>query len=382
MAVRGGFGLYHNQWMGKLAGTAPQSAFKKQVNLQRPAFPVPSLDNLPAGTISYLTIDPDVLTPTVYQYNFIVERQFLTDLVVTVGYVGHHGLHWLRAIEANPNVASYLPDGTPYFPGTPPRVNPSFGAVEQIETDAISNYHALQLRVAKNYAHRIQLAANYTFSKGINDGTMWRSAQTLSTGTGAHIPDDRSNDRSLSPYHQSSVFTFNTNIRLPGDSLTGLAGAILKGWEANSILTATTGIPFSIAIPFNNSNNGDRQAPDRPSLVAGRSNNPVVGKVEQWYDPTAFVLPPRGFYGNLGRNTVIGPGIANLDFSLVKNFRFTERNALAFRLEFFNILNHANFGLPNRYAFTSSGAIAGNAGAIQTLTTSSRQIQFGLRYTF
>jgi hypothetical protein len=164
--------------------------------------------------------------------------------------------------------------------------------------------------------------------------------------------------------------------------LTGLAGAVLKGWEANSILTATTGIPFSIAIPFNNSNNGDRQAPDRPSLVAGRSNNPVVGKVEQWYDPTAFVLPPRGFYGNLGRNTVIGPGIANLDFSLVKNFRFTERNALAFRLEFFNILNHANFGLPNRYAFTSSGAIAGNAGAIQTLTTSSRQIQFGLRYTF
>ena len=381
-AVRGGVGIYHNQWMGKLAVTAPESAFKKQVNLQNPLFPMPSLDNLPAGSISYLTVDPDVLTPTVYQYNLTVERQFLTDFVFTAGYVGHHGLHWLRAIEANPNVAQYLPNGTPFFPTPSVRVNRNFGGVEQIGTDAISNYHALQLRLAKNYAHRVQLAANYTFSKGINDGSMWRSAQTLSTATGTHIPDQRSSDRSLSPYHQSSVFTFNTNVRFPGDSLTGWTGALGKGWEANSILTATTGLPFSVAIPFNNSSNGDRQAPDRPNLVAGRSNNPIVGKVERWFDPTAFSLPTRGTYGNLGRDTVIAPGIIGLDFSLVKNFQFTERNTLAFRAEFFNILNHANFGLPNRFAFTSSGAIAGNAGRIQSLNTSARQIQFGLRYSF
>jgi hypothetical protein len=324
-----------------------------------------------------------VLTPTVYQYNLIVERQFLADMVVSVGYVGHHGLHWLRAIEANPNLpTSYLPDGSPVF-GTPTvRVNRSFGAVEQIETDSISNYHALQLRVSKNYAHRIQLGANYTYSKGINDGTMWRSAQTLSTSTGSFIPEHRSADRSLSAYHQSQVFAFNANVRLLGDNLTGWAGMLAKGWEANSILTATTGLPFSVAIPFNNSSNGDRQAPDRPNLVSGRSNNPIVGTVEQWYDPTAFSLPAGGTYGNLGRNTVIAPGIANLDFSLVKNFQVSEGNVMAFRAEFFNILNHANFGLPNRFAFTSSGAIAGNAGRIQSLNTSARQIQFGLRYTF
>ena len=150
----------------------------------------------------------------------------------------------------------------------------------------------------------------------------------------------------------------------------------------SGILTAATGNPFTVIVGSNRSGDGNSGAPDRPNLRPGRSNNPVLGKVEQWYDPTAFTFPAAGTYGNLGRNTVMAPGRATFNFSLVKTFHLTEAHTLTFRSEFFNLLNRANFGLPNRTAFTATGAYAGNAGVIQELTTSSRQIQFGLRYSF
>ena len=172
----------------------------------------------------------------------------------------------------------------------------------------------------------------------------------------------------------------------------------------SGILKASSGPPVSIEIGSNRSGDNNSDAPDRPDLRPGASNNPNHGTTagcgvvrngkptiaagqklatrDRFYDPCAFGLPARGYYGNLGRDTVIGPGVANFDFSLVKNFHVTERNLIAFRAEFFNLFNRANFGLPARFALTSSGAPAGNAGAIQSLTTSARQIQFGLRYSF
>ena len=154
----------------------------------------------------------------------------------------------------------------------------------------------------------------------------------------------------------------------------------------NGILSASSGLPFTISVSDNTSGDASNRDSDRPNLVPGRSNNPVLGNVEQWYDPSAFELPAKGpngetFYGNLGRNTVEGPGLTTFDFSLVKNFNISETNSLIFRAEFFNIFNHANFGLPARFGFSASG-VAGNAGRITDLTTASRQIQFGLRYTF
>ena len=381
--LRGGFGFYQNQWMGKVAGTPPQSAFKKQVIIPNPPFPNPGsrFYNASSGTISYLTVDPNIKTPTVNQFNLTLERQLFSNFVVSVGYAGHHGFHFLRAIEGNTNVPSYLPDGTPFYTGGP-RVNPNFASAERLFTDSVSNYHSLQLRVTKAFSHSFQFQANYTFSKGINDGSQWRSAQTLNTATASLIPHDRSADRGISPYNQGKAFGANVTYRLPGESLSGWKAAVARGWEMNGIISASSGLPFSVAIPFNQSQNGDSQTPDRPNLAPGRSNNPIIGSVNKWYDPTAFSLPARGFYGNLGRDTLQGPGIATFDFSLVKNFDVGESNRLIFRAELFNLLNHPNFGLPNRYAFTSTGVIAGNAVVITSLTTPSRQIQFGLRYTF
>ena len=122
---------------------------------------------------------------------------------------------------------------------------------------------------------------------------------------------------------------------------------------------------------------------ERPDLRPGANNNPVLGGPDRYYDPNAFVLQPAGFFGNLGRSTVIGPGVANVDIGLVKETPFREGRAVQFRAELFNAFNRANFGAPVQVVFgNASGLPAGNAGRITSTATTSRQIQFALKFVF
>lgn len=124
---------------------------------------------------------------------------------------------------------------------------------------------------------------------------------------------------------------------------------------------------------------------DRPNLAPGASNNPVLGGPDQYFDPTAFEFPEAGFYGNLGRNTLIGPGFANFDFSVFKNTAepaISEQFQIQFRVEFFNLFNRVNFGEVSERLFTSRGGRRGSAGRISSTTTTSRQIQMGLKILF
>ncbi|MEK6398800.1 MAG: carboxypeptidase regulatory-like domain-containing protein, partial [Terriglobus sp.] len=129
-------------------------------------------------------------------------------------------------------------------------------------------------------------------------------------------------------------------------------------------------------------NFGTGPSPERPDLVAGRSSNPIKGGPVQYFDPTAFSLPAAGYYGNLGRNTLIGPGLISIDTALAKNFRFSDRARLQLRAEVFNLPNRPNFGIPSqRNVFTTTGRVA-SAGTITTTTSPSRQIQLGARFDF
>jgi hypothetical protein len=119
----------------------------------------------------------------------------------------------------------------------------------------------------------------------------------------------------------------------------------------------------------------------RPDLASGASSNPVLGGPDQYFDPTAFVLPPAGTLGNLGRNTIIGPGLAVVDASLIRNFRLGQTRSFQFRLEAFNLFNRANFALPSRDIFSASGRL-GSAGRIIATTTTARQVQLGLKFLF
>ena len=131
----------------------------------------------------------------------------------------------------------------------------------------------------------------------------------------------------------------------------------------------------------NRSGDGDTRNPDRPSLNPAFTGPVIVGTAQEWFNPNAFILPAYGTYGNLGRGTYDGPGLANLDFAVLKDTRLRESAKLQFRAEFFNTLNHTNLGTPNATVF-SNGAISSSAGIITATATTSRQIQFGLKLVF
>ena len=171
----------------------------------------------------------------------------------------------------------------------------------------------------------------------------------------------------------------------------------MGGWTVNGIGTFRSGEPFTGILNFNNSRNGDSATPDRPNLNPGATNDPTsgttagctgitarqkLGTPDRFYNPCVFSLPAPGTYGNLGRSTIIGPGLADLDLSLEKIFKVRESVKVQFRGELFNILNHANFGLPTTAIFTSSGAYNGSAGRVTTTTTDSREVQLGLKIIF
>jgi hypothetical protein len=170
------------------------------------------------------------------------------------------------------------------------------------------------------------------------------------------------------------------------NGLQGWSGKLIGGWSVASIFTIQSGFPFTPQLSYNPSNNGDTRNPVRPFLNPNFTGPVVLGNPNQWFNPAAFIAPPSnsGFYGNIGRNTYIGPGLATWDFSVLKDTAIRERLNLQFRAEIFNLLNRANFNTPNLIVFTPPTAtnptgLSGTAGAITSTSTTSRQIQFGLK---
>ena len=158
-----------------------------------------------------------------------------------------------------------------------------------------------------------------------------------------------------------------------------MTGKLLSGWQLTGIVTWQTGLPFSPLDGFNNSQDGNTGTPDRASWNPNFSGTLYPKTVQEWFNPNAFMLSPAGTYGNAGRNVLRGPGLADGDVSLSKETKLSERFNLTFRAEFFNVLNHANFGLPNYSLFQSNGQPSGSAGTITTLLTDPREIQLGLK---
>jgi hypothetical protein len=164
------------------------------------------------------------------------------------------------------------------------------------------------------------------------------------------------------------------------DGLSGFADGLVSGWSVNSIVLLQAGFPFTPQLSYNPSNNGDTRNPVRPFANPDFTGSAIIGSPNQWFNPNAFLQPPpnSGFYGNLGRDNLIGPGLATWDFSAIKDTRIHERLSLQFRAEIFNLLNRANFNTPNLIVFTPTG-LSGTAGVITSTSTTARQVQFGLK---
>jgi hypothetical protein len=184
---------------------------------------------------------------------------------------------------------------------------------------------------------------------------------------------------------------FGRNRRFLSSSA-GAVGLLAGGWTVNSIVTAQSGFPFTPQLSYNPSNSGDTRNPVRPFVNPAFSGPVVLGTPGQWFNPNAFIAPPNnsGFFGNLGRNTFTGPGLVTWDFSVMKETQIRERMNLQFRAELFNLLDRANFNTPNLItdvllpgatpgSTSTTPVISPAAGVITSTSTSSRQVQFGLK---
>lgn len=372
-----------------------------------PGVPTPCTTYAPQG------VQPDAKTQTVEEWNFTVERQLDRNSSLSVAYVGSHGYHGMLSIDPNTipaqvcasaagcqsgGVAASLrgtvPQGAQYIPvGTRP--NPYLSAGFFWYTEGNSSYNALQTEVTRRLSYGLELRANFTWSKNLDMNSGLTGAQSQNQAQMILDRNDLSRDWGLSALNVSRQASISGRYELPFGAHQhwlrgrGWASRLAGGWQVNGIATLLSGFPFTPQIGANRSEDGDIRNPDRPSLKPGFSGPVVLGKPNRWFDPNAFTLPVFGTYGDLGRGTLTGPGLATLDASLFKNATISEKVTLQFRAEFFNLLNRANFGNPNATVFTNGvsttstvPAISPAAGLITSTATTSRQIQFGLKLIF
>jgi hypothetical protein len=257
------------------------------------------------------------------------------------------------------------------------RPNPYLGAGFFWYTEGNSSYNALQLDVTQRVRRGLQFRANYTYGKNLDMNSGLTGAQAQNQ---AQMIMDRNNPgRDWGP----AALNVQNQMSVSGSYELPFAphNALLGGWQVNAIVTALSGFPITPQVGSNRSGDGDTRNPDRPSYNTAFSGSIVQGSPTQWFNPNAFVLPAAGTWGNVGRGILIGPGLVDVDASLFKTTRIRERATVQFRAEFFNALNHVNFGTPNATVF-SNGAISPSAGLITSTATTSRQIQFSLKLGF
>jgi hypothetical protein len=384
-AVRGGGGMFYSPITGNFyrayGNRTPPFFFQASL----PSPPFPNVFNQPlVPTLRLDLLQFDLENPYTLQYNLAVQREVLPQTTVLVGYVGARGIHQIRNVEANQALATALPDGRLFFPSGSQRRNPTFGSIRLRQTDGNSWYNGLLVGFTRRFSSGLHLQASYTWGKSIDDGSLAVGSGDLSNGFQPRYADDRRDNRGLSDFDIRHNFVFNYSWELPfGNGRTGLAKALVKGWQISGIVMVRSGVPFTPVLGSDRARARPRSggAGQRPDLAPGFTGDVILGGPERYFDPRAFVLPEAGFFGNVGRNTLIGPGYAGWDAALFKSFD-VGRFKLQFRAEAFNVLNHPNFGLPATTVFDSRGNTPASAGEITSTVGTSRQVQLGLKVQF
>ena len=268
-------------------------------------------------------------SPYTQNWNLNVQQRLALNASAELGYVGSKGTKLVRLTDLN----------EPDAGGIPP--NPNFGTIDELLPGASSIYHALQATVRIQNTHGVSGFASYNWAKAIDD-----ASDGIDFAPGVAFPQDPSNltaERGPSSFDTKHRFTAAINYDVPAWKALGKFGS---GWQLNWIASLQSGRPIPIADSSDTS--GRFYFNQRPNIVPGVDPilphwTPATG----YLNPLAFIQPAFGTFGNLGRNSIYGPGYRNLDFSITKNTQLTEQLALQFRAEFFNILNHPNFAQPN-----------------------------------
>jgi hypothetical protein len=403
-ALRGSFGV-HRALLDALDYRLDQTApFNTTLSFSNTT--VDKLAGLASGTsagsglISPSNVQPDIATPTVLAWTFKVEQQIAPSTSLTIGYVGSHGYHQILSEDQNtpatvvcpsPSCPASLATGTVFYPSTT-KANPKVANTTSWVSQGISSYNGLEVDVRRQLSHGLQLRGVYTFASNLDDGSAWNTSVSANTPAFVMYPGNPGLDYGPAATNIRHAGAINGTWELPHGPLANpFAKQLVDGWSLSGITTLQSGFPLSPQLGYNPTGNGDTRNPVRPNLAPDFHGPLYPRTVKQWFNPAAFAAPYPGTFGNLGRDTLTGPGLSELDFALAKSTTIHERLRAQFRAEFFNALNHANFTTPNPVVYssgptpktpTAEPAPSSTAGVVSATATTSRQIQFGLKLLF
>lgn len=393
-AVRGGFGLYHgllDTLDYRLDQTAPYNTAETISNIAvsnlhfAPGTPAPA-----AAKISPSNVQPDISTPALLNWSLRIEQEIAPRTTFTVGYVGSHSYHQILSEDMNEPLPTYLADGSAYYAPGAVNVNPALANSTSWVSQGVGLYNSLQVDVRRSFAGGMQFRGNYTFSKNLDDGSAWNTSVSVNTPAYVMFPAQPKLDWGPAAIDVRNAASINASYELPfGPQKPFLKNApsfvniIAAGWTTSAIVAVQSGFPFTPQLGYNPTGNGDTRNPVRPNWNPNFTGTLYPRTRTQYFNPAAFLPPATGRYGNVSRDALTGPGLSELDFSATKNAHLSERLALQFRAEFFNILNHTNFITPNEVVYGSAtSGISPTAGVISATSTASRQIQFGAKLQF
>ncbi|WP_158748671.1 carboxypeptidase-like regulatory domain-containing protein [Acidobacterium sp. S8] len=349
-------------------------------------------------TGSFYTQPTDFKMGRVQQFNLNIERQTVGNLVLTAGYAGSRGTHILvagnnlntRSPSACGTVSSYtlgcLPSGDPYVPpyGTGDTIS-LFGDVGK------TNYDSLQVKAetkTSKYGLYALLAYtwSHTFDNGLSDGL-----GSLLSAPYFPLPNWQNLDWGLSQINLNNSFTGSIIYDLPfgrgkqfGSDWNPMTNTLLGGFQVTLIQRISSGFPVPLIDSSNQSgsffqNGGNGNNWNRPSWVAGCDQSNASHSKLQWINASCYVAPPVGQLGNASRVPAIGPDFVNTDFSVIKQFALSYKEkemGLNFRAEFFNLFNHAQFGLP------VNDVSALGFGSVNSTVNNPRLVQLALKLSF
>jgi len=349
-------------------------------------FPAPVLGTT---VVSFTGLELHAPAQYVQQWSTSVEKQLGKETTLELGYLGAGGFHMQRSHLINnalpgpgliqprrpfPKI-SFVPNTV--FPASTNVVSSTFpvSTMNLLENTAQSWYDAGYVNVRRRPSHGLSLLANYTFAKSLENAPDFRSPMFESA-----TPQDNNNlDAEKGPgcdirHRFSASAVYST----PTWSQSQLTRAITRDWRTSAIYQVQTGFPLTISV-FGDTANAGTVVGENP-IRANVTGQPIFGKGTHnsttWFNPAAFTAPPAYTYGNVGRNSVYGPGMQTMDLSVVRAFDLGERAKFETRAEFFNAFNHTNLGTPNRFVNTS------NFGSITEVSTPGREIQVSARLSF
>jgi len=375
-------------------------------------------------------VDTNIKRNYVYQWNLNVQRQLTGNLSVMVAYAGSRGIHNPFQLDDINTVMPTLIQGRWVFPnpiGSGTLINPNVAQVQTTLWSGMSYYNSLQMQVEKRMSHGLQVLSSFTWSKTMDTSSGSFAGDNFASNLSAITPWwDLKTVRGLSDFNVGRNLTVNVLYNVPTPkAFSGPAGWIARGWQLGGIVQASDGVPIWPLSGIGGDPMGQlNSAPIAiPDVVAGCAlTNPSSGRHGslQYINPACFTnaqAPSQAFFnancdpappfgpggapaslaslgfspltcfnllGNLGRNTVIGPGLVNVDFSMVKNIKvpkISDSFNIQFRTEFFNVFNHANFAPPvdNLQSLDGNGNPVPGFGQIDALQVPSREIQFALK---